>query len=187
MEPCACGCGYRRWVGRGLCLAQVPQILALIKSWSVFLSKYFSKHCSPRTISRDLNYCFNNSVWLSLVCCLLSSFPCFCRSPSPPMGPYQPVFSCVYKSRPMNPVGHVWSDFLRLFTVCFLDQVDGSFGICVVKDDTKISIEPWVGTLRTQESFQVRVLLSAMQSSSLPPKDSFTGRSGLIAEAPWKQ
>lgn len=32
--------------------------------------------------------------------------------------------------------------FLRLFVVYFLDQVEGSFGICVVKDDTKISIEP---------------------------------------------
>lgn len=34
------------------------------------------------------------------------------------------------------------SVLLRPFPVCFLDQVDGSFGICVVKDDTKISIEP---------------------------------------------
>ncbi|XP_012892898.1 PREDICTED: zinc finger protein 541-like, partial [Dipodomys ordii] len=40
--------------------------------------------------------------------------------------------------------GHVHSVHLRLFAVCFLDQVDGSFGICVVKDDTKISIEPHI-------------------------------------------
>lgn len=40
------------------------------------------------------------------------------------------------------PRGSLLVILLKAFVVCFLDQVDGSFGICVVKDDTKISIEP---------------------------------------------
>lgn len=59
-----------------------------------------------------------------------------------PRRPREPARSCSRKAGRRGPGGHFSSVFLRLFVVCVPDGKDDSFGICVVKDDTKISIEP---------------------------------------------
>lgn len=54
----------------------------------------------------------------------------------------EPALSCSGKAGRRGPMGCFLSVFLRLFVVCVPDRKDESLGICVVKDDTKISIEP---------------------------------------------